>query len=396
MGRRSVRSAVVVDVCFVTVCLLVSTVLFCLNLARLSNNFEDFLGLSPKALEEEELSRQVRSLPDFFPTRSKDKTSLREGQKESCTNTSCSKPFSEKCMSYQQITWYLEELARTNVHNVELISFMSTNENRKIHMVIVKPYRQRYPRNVRHNAEKLQIWLEGGFEGNNCLHTATLLQIIDGLATSCEIDCNNDYNIIPLVNPDGYEFAMSENGNWVKNREFDFKTGCAGVDLNRNFPPVTVFYKYGSNNPCSEKYRGRAPALSAEVSTVIGLKLSRGNINLTLTLIGSGNMITYPFAINTSTIPDVDKYREVSRSYALAVKAEGGPDVTFGSYGEVVGVQSGTSMDFWHDHELTEYCFTAKLRSIETTDLASLLKKSTAETIAGLNAMIVTVKSHTI
>ena len=73
-------------------------------------------------------------------------------------------------------------------------------------------------------------------------------------------DCTNvlkhvDWHILPLVNPDGYEYSHSSDRLWRKNRRPP-PAGkvCPGVDLNRNFD---VGYGLGaSTNPCEEVYQG--------------------------------------------------------------------------------------------------------------------------------------------
>ncbi|XP_047998309.1 carboxypeptidase B-like [Leguminivora glycinivorella] len=46
---------------------------------------------------------------------------------------------------------------------------------------------------------------------------------------------NIDWIILPIANPDGYEFTHTSSRYWRKNRATGFMVGnmCAGVDLNR-------------------------------------------------------------------------------------------------------------------------------------------------------------------
>lgn len=64
-----------------------------------------------------------------------------------------------------------------------------------------------------------------------------------------------DLYIVPVANPDGYEYTHTSERMWRKNRRPDANPSCAGVDLNRNFG----FHWGGpgsSNNKCTEIYRG--------------------------------------------------------------------------------------------------------------------------------------------
>jgi murein tripeptide amidase MpaA len=61
-----------------------------------------------------------------------------------------------------------------------------------------------------------------------------------------------EVHIMPMVNPDGYEYSHTTDRMWRKNRNPN-GGACVGVDLNRN-------YDYGwltagsSRNPCSDVY----------------------------------------------------------------------------------------------------------------------------------------------
>ena len=63
------------------------------------------------------------------------------------------------------------------------------------------------------------------------------------------------WHIIPLANPDGYEYTRTHDRMWRKNTVNIPGTSCIGVDINRNFPEG---YGVGaSKNPCSEVYQAR-------------------------------------------------------------------------------------------------------------------------------------------
>jgi murein tripeptide amidase MpaA len=43
-----------------------------------------------------------------------------------------------------------------------------------------------------------------------------------------------NFVILPVANPDGYEFSHTSDRSWIKNRR-QVSLSCFGVDLNRNF-----------------------------------------------------------------------------------------------------------------------------------------------------------------
>merc|ERR1719259_294769 len=99
-------------------------------------------------------------------------------------------------MTYEQVTWYLNQLARTYSH-VELAQTRYSITKRKFYMVIIKPYRKpgkvRNPRQRRHRDS---IWIESGFQANDFLNTATTLNLIHYWTTRCKINCDKDYYIV--------------------------------------------------------------------------------------------------------------------------------------------------------------------------------------------------------
>jgi len=86
------------------------------------------------------------------------------------------------------------------------------------------------------------------------------------LVDSCEIW------IVPVVNPDGYEFSRTNSRSWRKNRR-DNGDGTYGVDLNRNWG-----YMWGhsgsSANTSSGTYRGPSAFSEPETQAVRDLALS--------------------------------------------------------------------------------------------------------------------------
>jgi murein tripeptide amidase MpaA len=74
-----------------------------------------------------------------------------------------------------------------------------------------------------------------------------------------------DWYILPVVNPDGYEYSHRTDRLWRKNRRGSGR--CAGTDLNRNFG-----YKWGgagsSQVPCKEIFAGSHPFSEPETAAL--------------------------------------------------------------------------------------------------------------------------------
>ncbi|XP_045487505.1 carboxypeptidase B-like [Pieris rapae] len=106
---------------------------------------------------------------------------------------------------------------------------------------------------------------------------------------------NIDWIIMPIANPDGYEFTHTNTRMWRKNRRQNSGWSfCPGVDLNRNFD-----HQWGtasSSSPCSDTYHGTGPFSEPETAAVRNvLNEVRNRLELFIDLHSFGSMILYGF-----------------------------------------------------------------------------------------------------
>jgi carboxypeptidase A1 len=143
-----------------------------------------------------------------------------------------------------------------------------THEGRDIFAIEItanNPYRK----------TKKNIMYTGGQHAREWISPATVAYISYSMLK--EADSNEQvkdhlqnfvYKIVPIVNPDGYEYSRSSDRLWRKNRR-DIGYGVYGVDLNRNWD-----YKWGlvggSLIPTTETYQGPYAASEPEVQAVAG------------------------------------------------------------------------------------------------------------------------------
>jgi hypothetical protein len=99
------------------------------------------------------------------------------------------------------------------------------------------------------------------------------LRLIKRLATATDARTDSLVNgrdiwIVPVVNPDGYQYTFTNDRLWRKNRR-PISGPYVGVDLNRNHSTNWGLDDVGSSpNPESEIYRGSSPASEPEVSAL--------------------------------------------------------------------------------------------------------------------------------
>ena len=101
--------------------------------------------------------------------------------------------------------------------------------------------------------------------------------------------------VVPLSNPDGYDYSLSTDAMWRKNRR--------GVDLNRNFDadfrrdgdtPDSFRDDWGgSDHPESGQYRGAGPASEAETRMIQDILKLPGMVGV-VDVHGFGNKIVLP------------------------------------------------------------------------------------------------------
>lgn len=173
-----------------------------------------------------------------------------------------------------------------------------------------------------------------------------------------EIVDNNQLFFVPLLNPNGYTVARTQNSMWRKNindngYSLSFNTGSyTGVDLNRNYR-----YKWGEdapNNPAKETYRGPEPHSESEIQAVLGF-IEENHIAAAITYHSYGEMVLMPYNQNSNTKDPVDftEMRALGLKMANHMKSKTGyGNYSVGNAVELLGYGAGGGMS---DHLYVEY-----------------------------------------
>jgi carboxypeptidase T len=109
---------------------------------------------------------------------------------------------------------------------------------------------------------------------------------------------------IPLVNPDGFEYARRNDSTWRKNRR-DNGDGTFGVDLNRNYGYMWGSGGFGTSTSDPE-YRGTGPFSEPESQAIRDLALAHPPI-LSISYHSAGQWVLYPWSY--TRLPTVDDDR---------------------------------------------------------------------------------------
>ena len=121
-----------------------------------------------------------------------------------------------------------------------------------------------------------------------------------------------DIWVIPVANPDGYQYTFTTDRLWRKNRRPN-ADGTTGVDLNRNYPAFWGFDNLGSSAmPGTEIYRGTGPASEPETQAIVAFHASHPPVVAVSYHTFSG-LILHPYGFRAGEIaPDLTLFQALA------------------------------------------------------------------------------------
>lgn len=117
--------------------------------------------------------------------------------------------------------------------------------------------------NSSHVAIHAREWIATG------IATYIINELVTRFHAYADLLAGIDFYIMPIINPDGYDYTHTTDRMWRKTRsDHDSPLGCKGVDANRNFG-----YEYGgpgsSTDKCAETYRGPEAYSEPETDAIV-------------------------------------------------------------------------------------------------------------------------------
>ena len=161
--------------------------------------------------------------------------------------------------------------------------------------------------------------------------------------------------IVPISNPDGYEYTWTNNRYWRKNRRSN-GGGSYGVDLNRNWG-----YQWGNNNgssgdPNSDVYRGASPFSEPETQRFRDWALSRPNLAGDVDLHSYGQYVLWAWGYTSQPTSDAATFSSVGNQMKALIKGVHNRTYTAGQCYTTLYPVSGASIDwFWGDPGVINY-----------------------------------------
>jgi Zinc carboxypeptidase len=149
-----------------------------------------------------------------------------------------------------------------------------------------------------------------------------------------------DFVIMPVVNPDGYEFTFNRWRLWRKTRSRN-GANCLGVDANRNYD--FHWNEAGSStNNCAETFHGPKAFSEKEsqISRDVMMEL-KDNCKFFLTLHSYGHYLLYPWGYSNDLPENANDQEEVARAGAKAMNQATGIEYKVGSTSNTLYIASG-------------------------------------------------------
>nr|XP_031827673.1 carboxypeptidase B-like [Nomia melanderi] len=311
---------------------------------------------------------------------------------------------------YAEIVRYLEYLAFKYPSMVELITIGHSFEGQPIKMVKISTGPNK------DGEAKPAVWIDAGMHAREWIGTAVATYIVSQLvernSSYTKLLDNSDWMILPVANPDGYEFSHTGDRLWRKTRSNHgedqddsrllrlvshyarwFWGKCEGVDPNRNFG-----YHWGemdeggaSSDPCHETYAGPHAFSEPETKAMADYILAnKRNIRMYLTLHSYSQMWLVPWGYTYSKPSDYSELAGAAKKAINAISKIHGTDYQLGPSADLLYPTSGASDDWAKGVAGIKYAYTLELRDRGTYGFllpASQIVPTSREIWAGIRTI---------
>ena len=217
-------------------------------------------------------------------------------------------------------------------------------------------------------ANRPNVLFMGTHHAREWVSTEMAMRLIRWLADSAPpgLLATRDVWVIPVENPDGYQYTFTNDRFWRKNRR-DNGDGTFGVDLNRNYPEFWGYDNAGSSGTtANETYRGPAPASEPETKAIMAFHAAHPPV-ASVSYHTYGGLVLYPYGFREGALaPDLPIYRALGGTDFLPAVRDSVPD-TFHAY-----YHPGPGWNLYTTNgEYTDWAYRAHRTIAFTTELTS-------------------------
>jgi carboxypeptidase A2 len=205
-------------------------------------------------------------------------------------------------------------------------------------------------------ANKPQLLFMGGQHAREWVSISTVMYIADKLIALYGSDPrvtaildNLEFVIVPVVNPDGYEYTWTTDRLWRKNRRDNgVGTGaCIGVDTNRNWG-----HQWGGAgaaiSACEETYRGPSAFSEPETQVIRDFCNASPRLKAAIDFHSYSQLVMSPWGYTSALPANASFYNQLTSSIRNGIRDSGGLIYTPGPVYSTIYPASGIAVDWWH------------------------------------------------
>merc|ERR1739844_408844 len=264
-------------------------------------------------------------------------------------------------------------------------------------------------------SDKHKIVIEGGIHAREWIAPAAttyiIKQLVERSGDNQDLVDFYDFYILPVANPDGYEYSFRANRLWRKNRRKNPGIGslllslCDGVDLNRNFgyhwsdALTPLHIQSGTQLNCMETYSGPGPYSEPETRNILEfVKSIQPNVVSYIPIHSYGQKILYPWSYTGVRLPDWKEMQAVGKILANAIEESSGAHYAVGSAPRTQYLAAGGADDWARGDMGIKWVFLIELPDTGTFGFllpANKIVPTGQSIFEGIRALAVTI-SHTL
>jgi len=247
--------------------------------------------------------------------------------------------------SYSDIVTWLQQLTKKYSTLVSYTaSIGKTVENRDIPMIKIT--------SQKNAGNKKAIFFQGMQHAREWISGAVMQYVADYLTSNYGTDSTVtslldqvEFTIIPVANPDGYDYTWNGDRLWRKNRAM-VDGSAQGVDPNRNWPD---HWNDGgsSDDPSDDTYMGPSAGSELEVQALMAAYQATQNVILACDFHSFSQLILRPYGWTNDNSPDDAAFtslgQSIMKSMATVSKAKYVNEHIVDLY-----VASGGANDWWY------------------------------------------------
>ncbi|CAA9994178.1 unnamed protein product [Nesidiocoris tenuis] len=287
---------------------------------------------------------------------------------------------------------YLDYLGSSMPDLVKIITIGKSSENRPLKVAHISSGKKKDPPAIWIDGGKFHYFL--GVHGREWIAPSTALfilkQLTENYNTNKGVVDGIDWYIMPVANPDGYEYSHSTDRLWRKSRSknpskryddyrsddynyYDEGRGarffwgddpenCQGVDLNRNWD---FHWKEvgASNNPCKPTFAGDRPFSEPETRAMSDFIMDHSEqMKAYLTLHSYSQMLLLPWGYTKQNPKDYDDLMYLGRKAIESLTRMYGTPYKIGTSPSLLYPTSGSSDDWAKGRAGIKYSYTLELR----------------------------------